>query len=145
MESVMQNFAPLAGLTGGILIGLASALYLLANGRIAGISGMLEALMRPTRPGFGLAATFLLGLPFGALLTALLVPENLVQPVDIRGGLGLLIAAGVLVGFGTRLANGCTSGHGVCGLPRLSMRSMTATGLFMAAAMVTVFVQRHVL
>jgi uncharacterized protein len=140
----MQNFAPLAGLAGGVLIGLASALYLLAMGRIAGISGMLESVLRPTRAGFGLAAIFLLGLPVGALLVAMFGPQQVMQPVLIRGGIAVMIAAGLLVGFGTRLANGCTSGHGVCGLPRLSVRSIAATIIFMVAAMVTVYLRRHV-
>jgi uncharacterized protein len=140
----MQNFTPMAGLIGGVLIGLASALYLLANGRLAGISGMLESLLRPTRPGFAMAATFLIGLMIGGLATAWFIPTAL-QPTLMRGGVATLIAAGLLVGFGTRMANGCTSGHGVCGLPRLSIRSIAATGIFMATAMLTVFVVRHVL
>ena len=141
----MQDFAPLSGLAGGVLIGLASALYLLSTGRIAGISGMLETVLRPTTPGFGLAAAFLIGLPIGALVTAIFLPQ-VVLPVMLTGREPLLyVAAGLLVGFGTRLANGCTSGHGVCGLPRFSARSFAATGIFMAAAMLTVFVTRHVL
>jgi uncharacterized protein len=140
----MQNFTPLAGLIGGGLIGLAAALYLLATGRLAGISGMLENLLQPGRPGFGLALVFLIGLPVGALVAIVLVPSVL-QPVRTVGGPFWLMAAGLLVGFGTRLAKGCTSGHGVCGLPRLSMRSFAATGIFMAAAAATVFVTRHLL
>jgi uncharacterized protein len=142
----MQNFTPLAGLIGGVLIGLASALYLIANGRIAGISGMLESVLRPTRnrSASGLAAMFLIGLMAGGLVTAWLVPSAL-QPTLVRGNVMLLIAAGLLVGFGTRMANGCTSGHGVCGMPRLSVRSIAATMIFMATAMLTVFVARHLL
>jgi hypothetical protein len=105
---------------------------------------MLEQLLQPTRPGFGGAALFLVGLAVGAIATALVAPSVLLA-VDLRGGVPWLVVAGLLVGFGTRLANGCTSGHGVCGLPRLSLRSMVATGTFMAAAMATVFVIRHVL
>jgi uncharacterized protein len=138
----MQNFTPWAGLAGGVLIGAAAALYLLAVGRLAGISGMLESVLRPTQPGFGVAAWFLLGLPLGALLTAVALP-TWTPAVDLRGGAPLLLAAGLLVGFGTRLANGCTSGHGVCGLPRFSARSWLATGVFMTAAATTVFVVRH--
>lgn len=140
----MQNFAPWAGLSGGILIGIASAVYLLATGRLAGISGMLESALKPTRPGFQSALIFLLGLPIGGLLVAGTLP-SLSLPVDLRGSAGWLIAAGLLIGFGTRLANGCTSGHGVCGLPRWSKRSWVATGIFMAAAMLTVFVTRHLI
>ena len=139
----MQNFTPWSGLIGGLLIGLAAAIYLLALGRIAGISGMLENLLRPTRPGFGLALVFLLGLGGGALLAVLLRVGSPV--VDLRGGSAVLITAGILVGLGTRLANGCTSGHGVCGLPRLSPRSIAATAIFMAMAALTVFITRHVL
>ena len=140
----MQNFTPLAGLIGGALIGLAAGLYLLAVGRLAGISGMVESVLRPQRSGSGIALAFLVGLPLGALGTAFLWPSTL-QPVAISGGGPLLLAAGLLVGFGTRLANGCTSGHGVCGLPRFSTRSIAATGIFMATAMLTVFVVRHVI
>jgi uncharacterized protein len=141
----MQTFTPLSGLVGGLLIGLGAALYLLAVGRLAGISGMLESVLRPTRPGALLSATFLLGLMLGGLATAWFVPSAL-QPVQLSGSnIGVLIAAGLLVGFGTRMANGCTSGHGVCGMPRLSVRSIAATAIFMVVAMVTVFVIRHVI
>jgi uncharacterized protein len=140
----MANFSPMAGLIGGLLIGLGSALYLLANGRLAGISGMLESLLRPTRSGFGLAATFLFGLMAGAMLAVIIAPQVLLPTRLPSVNLPLIIGAGVLVGFGTRMANGCTSGHGVCGLPRLSVRSIAATGIFMATAMVTVFFARHV-
>lgn len=140
----MQNFTPLAGLVGGALIGIAAGLYLLAAGRLAGISGMLESVLRPQRAGAGFALAFLVGLPLGGLATAFFWPATL-QPVAISGGAPLMIAAGLLVGFGTRLANGCTSGHGVCGLPRFSIRSIAATGIFMATAMLTVFVVRHVI
>jgi uncharacterized membrane protein YedE/YeeE len=138
------TFTPWAGLIGGMLIGLSAALYLLAAGRIAGISGLMEQALRPRQPGFLAALVFLIALPVGALL-ALLIGGGLVDPrVQLRGGSVLLITAGLLVGFGTRLANGCTSGHGVCGLPRPSGRSWVATGVFMATAMATVFVMRHV-
>jgi uncharacterized membrane protein YedE/YeeE len=143
-ELRMDGFTPIAGLLGGILIGLASALYMLAIGRIAGISGMLEGFLRPTTPGFALAAAFLIGMPIGALVTVILFPMAL-APVDIRGGALFVAIAGLLVGFGTRLANGCTSGHGVCGLPRLSRRSLIATAVFMVSAMVTVFFVRYVI
>jgi uncharacterized membrane protein YedE/YeeE len=141
----MQTFTPWTGLIGGVLIGLSAAVTRIALGRTAGISGLIESTLRPTRPGAALAALFLLGLPLGAA-AAWLLGGGFVEPrVQIGGGAPLLIVAGVLVGLGTRLANGCTSGHGVCGLPRLSMRSIVATGVFMTVAMVTVFVTRHVL
>lgn len=140
----MSNFSPWAGLIGGVLIGLASALYLLAIGRMAGISGMLESLIRPTRPGFHNAALFLVGLMVGGLLAAGLAPGVLLPVTFASLNVVWLIVAGLLVGFGTRMANGCTSGHGVCGLPRFSVRSIAATGIFMATAMLTVFVVRHV-
>lgn len=140
----MQNFTPLSGLVGGALIGIAAGLYLLAAGRLAGISGMLESVLRPQRAGAGVALAFLVGLPLGALATAFFWPSALLA-IDVTSRAPVLIAAGLLVGFGTRLANGCTSGHGVCGLPRFSIRSIAATAIFMATAMATVFVARHVL
>ena len=117
----MSDFTPLNGLIGGVLIGLASGIYLLATGRIAGISGMLESLLRPTTPAFPAATIFLLGTLIGAIAVAAFVPSVLL-PVDIRGSGATLLVSGLLVGFGTRMANGCTSGHGVCGLPRFSVR-----------------------
>ncbi len=137
----MQNFTPLAGFLGGALIGLASAVLLLATGRLAGISGMLESVLRPQRAGAGLALAFLVGMLIGAIA----IWPQIGTPVEITGTAPLLIAGGLLVGFGTRLANGCTSGHGVCGLPRFSIRSFVATGIFMATAMLTVFATRNLL
>lgn len=138
----MTDFTPIAGLAGGALIGLAAGVYLVGAGRIAGISGMLEHLLRPTTRAFPPAALFLLGMIIGSLGVAFVAPQFLL-PVDLRGNGATLLLAGLLVGFGTRMANGCTSGHGVCGIPSLSMRSIVATGVFMATAMVTVFVIRH--
>jgi hypothetical protein len=141
----MQNFTPWASLIGGIFIGVASALYLLAAGRIAGISGFLEGILRPQNSkSFLLAAMFLIGLPIGAIITQFLQPGVVPQPT-LSGSTSLLIAAGALVGFGARLGHGCTSGHGVCGLPRLSGRSWVATITFMTTAALTVFVVRHLL
>jgi uncharacterized protein len=140
----VQNFLPWQGLIGGILIGLAAGLYLLVNGRTAGISGIIEDALKPDRQGFGVAAAFLAGLPLGGLLIGLFAPQ-LAPMVKITGSTGLIIAAGLLVGFGARLGSGCTSGHGVCGLPRFSMRSMVATATFMATAAMTVFIVRHVI
>ena len=140
----MQTFTPLAGLVGGALIGVAAGLYLLAAGRLAGLSGMLESILRPQRAGAGIALAFLLGPPLGALVKAFVWPTAML-PVDITSRAPVLIVGGLLVGFGTRLANGCTSGHGVCGLPRFSIRSIAATAIFLATAMATVFIVRHVL
>jgi uncharacterized membrane protein YedE/YeeE len=140
----MSEFTPWSGLAGGLMIGIASAIYLLALGRVAGVSGMLERLLQPTTAGFGIAAMFLVGLPIGALLVAILAPQVL-GPVRLSMNVPAVIVAGLLVGFGTRMANGCTSGHGVCGMSRLSARAIAATGIFMVAAMATVFVVRHVL
>lgn len=139
----MQNFMPWHGLAGGVLIGLAAGFYLLSVGRIAGISGILEGALKPASPGFVLNLSFLIGLPLGAMLIWLLAPQ-LVPQVSFKGGMATIIAAGLLVGFGSRIGSGCTSGHGVCGLPRFSVRSLAATLTFMATAAVTVFVVRHV-
>lgn len=137
----MENFTPIAALAGGLLIGLSAALLLVLNGRVAGISGILGGLLAPERGETAWRLAFVAGLlaaplAYGALGGAL---------PDVRpdASTGLLVAAGLLVGFGTRLGAGCTSGHGVCGLARLSPRSLAATGVFMAAAVATVFVARH--
>jgi uncharacterized membrane protein YedE/YeeE len=133
-------FTPWASLAGGALIGLAAALFVLANGRIAGVSGVLGGLLAPRGGDTGWRLAFVLGLVGAplvyALVTALPVPR-------IDAGSAALVAAGLLVGVGTRVGSGCTSGHGVCGLSRLSPRSLVATLLFMGAGFATVFVLRH--
>ncbi len=139
----MQNFMPWHGLAGGALIGLAAGFYLLSVGRMAGISGILEGALKPASPSFMLELSFLVGLPIGATLVWLLAPQLLPQ-ISLGGGTVTIVAAGLLVGFGSRIGSGCTSGHGVCGLPRFSVRSLAATLTFMATAAVTVFVVRHV-
>lgn len=140
----MEPITPFVAFGGGLLIGTAAALLLLLTGRLAGVSGMVA-----TATGMGGGGTprsqalaFLVGLPIGAALIALLVrtPELIVT-----ASVPLLIIAGLLVGFGTRLGNGCTSGHGVCGVARLSPRSLAATATFMASAAATVFILRHVI
>jgi len=136
------TFTPGSGLLGGALIGLASAALLLANGRIAGISGILGRSFFPQAGDLGWRVAFLLGLPLGFALVTLLRGEP--QPFAITSSPALLIAAGLLVGVGTQVVNGCTSGHGVCGLARRSRRSVVATLTFMATAAVTVFIARHV-
>ncbi len=138
----MLNFMPWHGLAGGILIGLSAALYLLVNGRVAGISGIAEQAMTPHSSGFKQSLAFLIGLPVGGLLVAVAAP-GLVPTIELGGGAVLLVVAGVLVGLGARIGGGCTSGHGVCGLPRLSIRSIVATATFMVVAAATVWVVRH--
>ncbi len=135
----MTSFTPLASAAGGALIGAAAALLWLTLGRIAGISGILAGTLAPDR-GWRLAfLAGLIGAPLGwALLAG--APELQITATPLT-----LIAAGLLVGFGTRLGSGCTSGHGVCGLARLSPRSMAATGIFMATAAAVVFAMRHLL
>ncbi|MBB3545232.1 MULTISPECIES: YeeE/YedE thiosulfate transporter family protein [unclassified Rhizobium] len=130
-------------LSGGLLIGLSAALYLLLNGRVAGISGLAASALGWTGVGFSpLGIGFLAGIIGGAASTfALLRPTEL----TITSSPILLIAGGLLVGFGTRLGSGCTSGHGVCGLARLSTRSIVATITFMATAAATVYVSRHLI
>ena len=139
----MQNFTPISALVGGALIGLAAAIYLLALGRVAGVSGILGGLARPSVRETPLQIAFLAGLVAGPLLVR--AAGGPVPPVAVDAALPVLIAGGLLVGFGTRLGGGCTSGHGVCGIARLSPRSLTATALFMAVGAAVVFVTRHVL
>lgn len=128
-------------LSGGLLIGLSAGLFLLFNGRVAGVSGLTATAVGLSKGApRGLALGFLGGILAGAALAAALVRRPEMQVTD---ELWLLIAGGLLVGFGSRLGAGCTSGHGVCGLGRLSPRSMAATGVFMGVAAVVVFVVRH--
>ena len=140
----MEPMTPFVAIGGGLLIGTAAALLLLLSGRIAGVSGMIATTTRLGTGGtpWSQATAFLVGLPIGAALIALLVrtPE-----VIVTSSVPLLIFAGLLVGFGTRFGNGCTSGHGVCGMARLSIRSLAATATFMASAAATVFLIRHVI
>jgi hypothetical protein len=138
---MMNDFAPLGGLFGGALIGAAAALLWLGLGRIAGISGILGALARARDRGWRLA--FLAGLIAAPLLYGL-AGGALPEP-GITGSQPALIVGGLLVGYGTRLGGGCTSGHGVCGLARLSPRSLVATCVFLAAGLATVFVARHLI
>ncbi|MES1978416.1 MAG: YeeE/YedE family protein [Pseudomonadota bacterium] len=135
-------FTPWSALLGGMLIGLAAALFALLNGRIAGISGVLGGLLRPVRGDIAWRAAFVLGLIGAPLVYALFA---VLPAVQIEAGYGALIVAGLLVGVGTRYGSGCTSGHGVCGLSRMSPRSLVATAAFMGAGFVTVFVLRHLL
>jgi len=134
----------LIALLGGALIGLSASLLLLFNGRIAGISGIAGGLLsQRTRAEWAWRATFLLGLVGGGFLLRAFWPQLLGAPV--APGAAWVVAAGLLVGFGTRLGNGCTSGHGVCGVARGARRSIVATMTFMATGAATVFLIRHVL
>ncbi|UZE15534.1 YeeE/YedE family protein [Pseudomonas sp. B21-054] len=136
------NFTPWSSLAGGMLIGLAASLFVVANGRIAGISGLIGSLLQRGSEGVSEKALFLLGLLIAPLLWG--VFATLPRIEFQNGWLGLLVA-GLLVGIGTRYGSGCTSGHGVCGLSRLSPRSMIATACFMFSGFATVFVLRHVM
>ena len=137
-----NHFTPWASLAGGILLGLASAVFILVNGRILGISGIVGGLFRPKAGDVGWRLSFLLGLLVAPLLYAM-VAGPIAPRID--AGWMTVVIAGVLVGAGTRYGSGCTSGHGVCGLSRLSPRSLVATLAFMGAGFFTVFVMRHVL
>ncbi len=137
------NFTPWASLSGGLLLGTASALFILLNGRILGISGILGGLLPPKPGDTGWRVAFLLGMAAAPFLFAVLAPVGFAQPPRIDAGYLVIVVAGLLVGLGTRLGSGCTSGHGVCGLSRLSPRSLVATLSFMGAGFLVVFVIRH--
>lgn len=140
----MANFTPVSAAIGGALIGLSAALLMLFNGRIAGITGIFAGLIEPHQNGDRLwRAAFIAGLIL-APITAGLIGYGIPVP-QLPGSTLTVAAAGLLVGFGTRMSNGCTSGHGVCGIARLSPRSIVATGIFMIAAMIVVAVTRHVI
>ncbi|MDZ5461373.1 YeeE/YedE family protein [Azohydromonas lata] len=135
-------FTPAASLAGGLLIGVAAAMFVLLPGRIAGISGVLGGLLKPAQGDVAWRLAFVLGLVAAPLAWSLLAA--LPRP-HIDAGTGALVLAGLLVGVGTRYGAGCTSGHGVCGLSRLSPRSLAATLSFMGAGFATVYVLRHLL
>jgi hypothetical protein len=135
-------FTPGSALAGGLLIGLASGLFVLADGRIAGISGLVGSLLQPPGDWVAEKALFVLGLVLSPLLWQLAVG---LPPIEIEAAWPLLALAGLLVGLGSRYGAGCTSGHGVCGLARLSPRSLVATLSFMGSGFLTVYVLRHLL
>ena len=137
-----NSFTPWASLAGGVLIGVAAAMFVLLNGRIAGISGVLSGLLVPMKGDIAWRVAFILGIVAAPALYALFTR---LPTLDIDAGWGALVLAGLLVGVGTRYGAGCTSGHGVCGLSRLSPRSLVATLTFMGAGFATVFVARHLL
>ena len=136
------NFTPWTSLIGGLLIGLATASFLLFNGRIAGISGIVGGLLRPVKGDVVWRVAFVLGLVLAPVAYQLVAPLPAVQ---VETSSTLLVVAGLLVGVGTRYGSGCTSGHGVCGLSRRSPRSMVATAAFMVAGFATVFIVRHLI
>jgi uncharacterized protein len=136
------SFTPWSALIGGVIIGLAAAMLALLNGRVAGISGIVGGLLRPSFPDFTWRAAFVAGLLIAPILYVMVAT---LPPIVIESGYPVIVIAGLLVGVGTRYGAGCTSGHGVCGLSRFSLRSVVATGIFMLAGFATVYVVRHVI
>lgn len=139
----MENFTPYSALTGGILIGISVSLLLFFNGRIAGISGIMNGVLYAPKHDVSWRLLFLAGLVLGGLIFQWFVPGFNVPRQGYS--VSLLALGGFLVGFGTRMANGCVSGHGVCGIARLSVRSIAATLTFITSGMLTVFIIRHIL
>ena len=142
MTIAWTAFTPWAALAGGLLVGLAVALLVLFNGRVAGISGIVGGLLAPRRGDVGWRIAFVLGLLAAPLAW---IASAAAPRLHVAAASPALVAAGLLVGVGTRLGSGCTSGHGVCGISRGSLRSVVATGSFMAAGFAVVFVVRHLL
>ena len=138
----MEDFTPVSGLIGGLMLGAATVLLLWLNGRLAGISGIVGGIVNPKGGDRGWRVVFVMGILLGTFVSTLVAGGRLVQ---VQASIPVLVAAGLLVGFGTRLGSGCTSGHGLCGLSRLSRRSVAATMVFFAVAMATVFLVRHVI
>ncbi len=139
----MEDFSPVSALVGGSLIGLSAAMLLYSNGKVAGVSGILFGMLSPTRGDTLWRLAFVAGLIGGAGLFGVITGD--VVTVSVTSSWPLLVAGGLLVGAGTQTGQGCTSGHGVCGIGRLSRRSMVATVTFMSAAALTVFVVRHII
>jgi uncharacterized membrane protein YedE/YeeE len=139
----MTEFTPVSAIIGGLLIGGSAALLLLLNGRVAGISGILGGLLQRAGGDRGWRLAFVAGMMLAPLAYA--AAGGVLPSVRIDGPAGLVVIAGLLVGFGTRLSAGCTSGHGVCGIGRASPRSVVATITFVATAVLTVFVTRHLI
>jgi uncharacterized membrane protein YedE/YeeE len=138
------HFTPWGSLGGGLLLGTASALFILMNGRILGISGILGGLLAPRSGDIAWRGAFLLGMAVAPFVAASLFPEAIAVP-RIDAGYLTIAGAGLLVGFGTRFGSGCTSGHGVCGLSRLSPRSLVSTLTFMGAGFLMVYAVRHLI
>jgi uncharacterized protein len=141
----MDNFTPLASLFGGALIGLSAVILMLLNGRIAGISGITAGMLSPSgaTPDRGWRTAFVAGIIIAPLSLVLVTGAQ--QDIGFVAPVPVMALAGLLVGFGTVLGNGCTSGHGVCGIARLSTRSIIATAVFMAAGVATTFIVRHLM
>ena len=139
----MEQFTPIASLCGGLLIGLSASLLLLSDGKIAGISGIVGGLLSPVKNDTAWRVLFIVGLLAGGLLFQLFSPG--VFTIGISRSTGALIVAGLCVGFGTRLGNGCTSGHGVCGISRFSPRSLISTITFIVTGAITVYIINHLL
>ena len=137
------HFTPLASLTGGIILGIGSAIFILVNGRILGISGILGGLLPPKVGDTTWRLAFMLGLFAAPSVFHAVVPAEYITAPRIDATDMMVVIAGLLVGIGTRYASGCTSGHGVCGLSRLSPRSLVATASFMSAGFAMVYVMRH--
>lgn len=138
----MERFTPLSAVAGGTLIGLSAAILWVAHGRVAGISGIVGGMLAPLSADFAWRAAFVVGLIAAPLLYRFAGGPLL--GLGSSAPLAVVVAAGLLVGFGTRLGSGCTSGHGVCGLARFSLRSLAATAVFLTTAAATVFVGRHI-
>ena len=138
-----EHFTPWASLGGGVLLGIASAMFVLLNGRILGISGIVGGLLAPRMGDIGWRLAFLLGMGAAPMVFVAVMPAELLPVVRIDASEPVIALAGVLVGLGTRYGSGCTSGHGVCGLSRLSPRSLVATLSFMAAGFAIVYLLRH--
>jgi uncharacterized membrane protein YedE/YeeE len=145
MQIDWLHFTPWPALLGGILLGMAAGALFLNSGRILGITGILEGLLTGKSDDSPWRISFLLGLFAAPLAAKLILPADLLHAPRIDANWAMVIAAGLLVGFGTRWGAGCTSGHGICGLSRLSARSLVATLSFMGTGFVTVFVIRHLL
>jgi uncharacterized protein len=139
------HFTPFVSLTGGIILGLASAIFILVNGRILGISGIVGGLFPPKMGDTFWRISFLLGFAAAPTVFHAVVPAQYITAPRIDATDLMVVIAGLLVGVGTRYASGCTSGHGVCGLSRLSPRSLVATASFMGAGFITVYVMRHLI
>ncbi len=137
----MLDVIPWESLFGGILLGVSATMLLLVNGKVAGISGILNGIMSPKKGDYSWRLLFAVGMVAGGFISVLLL--GVAVPSTAHIPVGLVLAAGLLVGIGTRLGNGCTSGHGICGIGRLSKRSIVATCVFMAVAGLTVFVRLH--
>jgi len=139
------NFTPWSSLSGGVILGVASALFILINGRILGVSGILGGLLPPKAGDRLWRIAFLAGMFAAPWIFNMIAPDDLITAPQIDASFLMIVIAGLLVGVGTRYASGCTSGHGVCGLSRMSPRSLVATITFMAAGFLTVYVVRHLL